>query len=516
MIVLAIPFAFTQEQQCELAHPTFGTIGCEKTGKWIDIGKQLQSSTTDSTVQFNCTSNCELQNKTDIRDPNGNGLGSSDKFCGGIGEWLDIQILKNGQKVWSRGLNSEPPFALIKFSSGDTFEIKMKCSWIGGSRPVNAPSTVHPVEEEIVLYDYGVDKAGKTFIAQTLGCVLNPEVQTFINSHKNPITEGQIPEKYQPKDTLVDSVTNMELGRTYGYFARWEPDPTDIGVVYDKTGQPSSFYCSGNPTNRILLSYSKITTNSGKCYYVPSTTVRTGVECCNDSDCRLKSNGQLLCDQGEFKCSDKKRCDSGIDCQVPGESDCSNKIQTAWSCNLAQPWYPSKGTCVKNETPVSCCSDNECGLNEYCDRTNGCKARYILQECPYGSCCKEGGNYKTQNCGTGLQCCASEGSIVGNCKETCAPIVTSTESTKSGTDAQSTKLPNDTSSGGKSGTSTIIVAVIVVSFLIVLAIAAGGYFIYRNLQTNAKSPLATFACPKCNSVQKSTTKFCTSCGNKLK
>jgi len=104
---------------------------------------------------------------------------------------------------------------------------------------------------------------------------------------------------------------------------------------------------------------------------------------------------------------------------VISQPTCFNKVETSWQCDFDDPWYPYKGTCKKTIRNVKCCSDAECSSNQYCNRDVGCVDKYVLENCPPGKCCVSGGDYKSKECSSGLVCCRSEDSFIGDCRQSC-------------------------------------------------------------------------------------------------
>ncbi|MDP6670501.1 MAG: hypothetical protein QGI60_01645, partial [archaeon] len=198
-----------------------------------------------------------------------------------------------------------------------------------------------------------------------------------------------------------------------------------------------------------------------------------------------------------------------------GQAICRNKIETMWSCNLSQPWGSNKGTCSYTEKTVPCCADNDCQADQYCNREEGCKNRVTILNCPFGNCCTEGGDYKLQDCGSGLECCTATGATVGECKASCAPppVLPNVPTTGLPTTGPGTTYPSAPAA------PNLLLPVIVIVLL--GAAGAGVYYFYylKPKQVtpipNKTTPTAGAVCGKCNVPIKKGAKFCAGCGNKL-
>ena len=300
--------------------------------------------------------------------------------------------------------------------------------------------------------------------------------------------------------------TVMPIDTDYSYFYKWIVT-SDINVVYGKDGNPSG-YCGGTTGNRKLFSYSQVTTIGGNCYLIP-TSVQKSVECCSNEDCKYNPS-KPICDTSIFSCSDKKPCNSDIECQVPGQtSACSNKIETTWKCDTNQKWYPYAGTCTQTTTSVQCCSDSECGAEQYCNKQQGCLDKYVRTDCPASKCCKSGGNYKEKSCGSGLVCCPTVDPIIGDCKQSCE-TTTTIQALKASNSAVGTDMTLDSS--------------IFIFIILIVCIGGAGYYFWQRYNKNPHKTIETKEkslkrkgkfCISCGAVIKGNIKFCTKCGKKV-
>lgn len=211
----------------------------------------------------------------------------------------------------------------------------------------------------------------------------------------------------------------LKVGDTISYFYRWEEVP-DINLRYDYNKKP--VYCGGSSTNRKIIGYNTIETRGGNCYNVPSNKIRD-VECCYDGDCAL--NGGIC--GPNFQCTKQKPCNSDLECGIQDEQ-CNNKELTTWSCDTSKGIFnlPNgenyKGWCKEKKKSVLCCEEN-CGVGYHCDYERGCIKDIHWLACPPGACCSSGGDYVPIECSGGLTCCNAGDSLVGECKETCGPIL---------------------------------------------------------------------------------------------
>jgi len=407
--------------QCQVAWPQFGVVRCE-----IDINAQpvynqvkYAHYSTYSSATYSCSGRCDIESSGSITSGFTCPWGYSQRwevYRGG-------SLIASSGGFWGGGFSSFP----IEFNDKDSITVKSWCSYYLGSDKVNDNAYVTIKAWSKYLYETTPDWP-RHKVESTVGCA----PQTWISNYLGQsVSSGSVPSSWvdstgSTKDTLSlhpnvqynlqNLPTVMPIDTDYSYFYKWIVVP-DINVVYGKDGNPSG-YCGGTTGNRKLFSYSEVTTISGSCYLIPSS-VQRNVECCSNEDCKWNPS-KSTCDPNIFSCSDKRPCSSDVECQVPGQTaSCSNKQETIWKCDMTQKWYPYSGTCIQTTKPVACCSDNECGSDQYCNKDKGCLDKYTRTDCPQGKCCKSGGRYKEQACSSNLICCPSPDPIVGDCRESC-------------------------------------------------------------------------------------------------
>lgn len=407
--------------QCQVAWPQFGVVRCE-----IDTNAQptypsiaYTSRQSDSLASYQCSGRCDIENKGSIE--NNMACSSLD-----VKHW---KVYRSGTEIadsggfFGGGYSSFP----IQFNDQDSITIQSWCSFLGVASPLQSNSYVTIRVWQKYLYETTPDW-GRHKIESTTGCA----PQTWITNYLSQgVSSGSVPSSWvdstgSTKDTisthpnvqynLQNLPTVMPIDTDYSYFYKWIIVP-DINLVYDKEGKTAG-YCGGTTGNRKLFSYSEVTTIGGNCYLIPSSVQRS-VECCANEDCKWNPS-KPTCDTSTFSCSDKKPCNSDVECQVPGQTSiCSNKQETVWDCDANQKWYPYAGTCIQTILPVACCSDNECGIDQYCNKQQGCLDKYNLVDCPQDKWCLRGGRYKPQSCSSELKACPSADPMIGDCKDIC-------------------------------------------------------------------------------------------------
>jgi len=422
-IIILISIEVEAENQCQVAWPQFGVVRCSidtnSQPNYNNIGYSHQDAY--STVNYQCNGRCDIENKGSIT--NGFSCSISTK------EW---EVYRGGTLIassggfWGGGFSSFP----IEFNDKDSITIKSWCDYLLTKSKVSENAEVAIRTWNKYLYEETPD-----WPEHKIESSVNCAPQTWISNYLDQgISSGSVPSKWvdssgSQKDQLSNHPnvqynlqnlpTVMSINTDYSYFYKWIVVP-DINVVYTKSGDLAG-YCGGTTGNRKLFEYSEVNTKGGNCYLIPSS-VKKNVECCSNEDCRLNPS-KPTCDPTTFSCTDKKPCNSDIECQVPGQtSQCSNKQETSWKCDTNQEWYPYSGTCVQTTKSVACCSDSECGVDQYCNKDKGCLDKYTKIECPANKCCKPGGRYNEQACGPNLLCCPSPDPIVGDCRKNCEII----------------------------------------------------------------------------------------------
>jgi len=388
--------------QCQVAWPQFGVVSCQ-----IDTNSQPSYPSIqytlrekDAVATYQCSGRCDIENKGSIEN---------NLVCGTL-QARNWAVYRSGNKIadsggfFGGGYDSFP----IQFNDEDSIMVQSWCSILSipSSKP-QASSTLTLKVWQKYLYESTPDWPEHK-IESSSNCAPQTWISTYLNQG---VSSGSVPSSWvdstgSTKDSLSShpnvqyNLQNlpsvMPINTDYSYFYKWIP-VLDINIVYDKKGEISG-YCGGSTGNRKLFSYSEITTFGGSCYLIPSS-VKKNAECCSNEDCSRWNPSKPVCDTNTFICSDQKPCNSDIECQVPGQtSACSNKQETNWKCDLSQKWHPYAGTCVKSTITVACCSDNECGIDQYCNKEKGCLDKYDLVDCPQGKWCLGGGRYTPQTC----------------------------------------------------------------------------------------------------------------------
>ena len=422
---LLVSVVFAQSQtNCNVAWPQFGVVRCGIDTDSQPLYNQVQyvHNNTYSIATYQCSGRCDIENSGSITNGFSCPALQSQKW----------EIYRSGTLIaTSGGFLGVGGFSGFptEFNDKDSITIKSWCDYYIGTSKVNDNAYVAVKVWNKYLYETTPDWPSHK-VESTVGCAPQSWITNYLGSS---VSSGSIPNSWvdstgSVKDTLsahpnVQSnlqnlPTVMPINADYSYFYKWVIVP-DINVVYGKDGTPSG-YCGGSTGNRKLFSYSQVTTIGGNCYLIPSSVQRT-VECCSNEDCKWNPS-KPTCDTTSFSCSDKKPCNSDVECQVPGQTaSCTNKQETVWKCDMTQKWYPYAGTCVQSTKSVACCSDNECSSDKYCDKNKGCLDKIANVDCPQGKCCKPGGRYKEQSCPSNMSCCPSPDPIIGDCAQTCEP-----------------------------------------------------------------------------------------------
>lgn len=422
-LMITLSVSVNAVTQCQVAWPQFGVVRCE-----IDTNSQpsysqikYTHSTDYSTATYSCTGKCDIESSGSIT----NGFTCPALYSQRWEIYRSGTLVASSGGFWGGGFSAFP----MQFNDKDSISVKSWCSYYIGSSKVNDNAYATIKTWNKYLYETTPDWP-RHKVESTIGCA----PQTWITNYLNQgVSSGNVPSSWvdstgSVKDTLSvhsniqynlqNAPSVMSIDTDYSYFYKWITVP-DINLVYNKEGT-SAGYCGGTTGNRKLFSYSEITTIGGNCYLIPSS-VQKSVECCSNEDCKWNPS-KPTCDTSTFSCSDKKPCNSDVECQVPGQtSTCSNKQDTVWKCDTNQKWYPYSGTCIQTNLPVACCSDSECGIDQYCNKQKGCLDKYNLIDCLDGKWCLRGGRYKPQSCSSDLKACPSADSMIGDCKESCEP-----------------------------------------------------------------------------------------------
>lgn len=495
---------FVYAESCQVVWPQFGVVSCQVfygSSTQLDIKSPLCSNNI-CTTSFSCAGKSECVIKS-------NEISLS---CSGI-PCLEYSIYKDGQMLgqpfsWGTCPGKQNPGELSSFNE---LSISATCTTLGIRNNIDSTSTITMEYKNKYLYDTTPDYPSHKVDAST-GCVPNGIMYKRGYTSQLPSnmidSSGNSAPNQKPSNLIDPLPTNMNVGDTYSYLYKWVP-VSGINVVNGKSGN-SAGYCGGSLGNRKLLSYSQVSGSDG-CYIIP-TSVQKDVECCYNDDCKWKdTNGKYVCDPTTFTCSINRPCNSDYECQVIGEETCQDSIQTSWKCDLSSPWQPYKGTCKQSTTNVACCSDNDCPSDSYCDKSLGCKPKYVLTDCPYGKCCN-GGNYKPASCSGSLQCCTNGGNV-GDCKQSCNVDVSSTSEDIGQSSLQGSL---NSSLSTQLGNNRMIIIVI---GLIIIAGALGVWFYLKNkdnaIRDKKDDSNLENKCSHCGHGNKDGAKFCMSCGEKL-
>jgi len=232
----------------------------------------------------------------------------------------------------------------------------------------------------------------------------------------------------QMQDKSADELKGIEqiqMGVTEHIIVGWREDPA-FGTV-NPCGKYNGQDVVCRPYDK-LASLKKVYTEGNRNYWTVDEVIETYAQnnqlCCCAGDCAAGYECEayhcvekpIICEYGQ--------CPWGIE-QCHHVSGC---FQEGGKFYLRQAYCDPDKCCQYTENEVKCCK-NYCDAmstptkSYYCDYDVGCVEVTIPKECPAGHCCMAGGEYKTQNCLLGLQCCMELGSeYMGVCKEQCGDI----------------------------------------------------------------------------------------------
>lgn len=434
----------------KVAYPQFGSVCCEITGHWSTINRDMVNHPTytlNSYVEYECaTEECELQTPT-VVCPSCWASGRDPYYA----VWINNICYgsNTGTLFASEGCTKTPLIFPVKFYKGDKVKVMATCNepfFCGSARPTSSSVTIKVQEQKLYYYFNGarVDQE------RSEGCQRNDLVNTYLNEQPEDSIKGTwdklkqyLPITWLKADTeatnsLYDLPVNLQAGDCYLFLYRWEEVPDLNLISYDSTGDGvGDMYVYCDIYSKEIYKWEEIITESGSKYYVPTeklTLAGRTYPCCVPEDCRYLG-AEWTCNIHTFNCEPKyfgNPCNSVFDCGAEYTSGevCEYKngkyMVTIWGCDFSKPQTGYKGTCVlASEREVKCCKWS-CAGDEYCDYEEGCKKQVTLLPCgTYGEyCCKEGGNYKPQQCPPGLICCFQIGSDYrGVCKEKCEPTL---------------------------------------------------------------------------------------------
>ncbi len=427
LILLSIPsLVFSTQinsdynQECKLAYPMMEVLKCETGDSKTENLEFFQNTTSRYwyTEAYTCISECNADITLTRRDTSW------------AAEDLIYQIFIDGQ---SGGRVPIPDVAGLRF---DDISERTQRQFSEGQEfklITNADTrSVDITDKNKYLYATNHEWSSNQ-LQNTQNCLPQNRVYSLVEEQ---IGRGNLPSVYyqggidaienqviEPQGKFVDLSnynlnTELKVGDTISYFYRWTEVP-DINLRYDN--RRDAVYCGGSSTNRKLIGYNAIETRGGECYNVPSNKIRD-VECCYDGDCALTGE---ICGVN-FQCTTQKPCNSDFECGTQ-DNQCKNKQLTTWSCDISRGSFnlPNgetyQGWCREEKKPVLCCEEN-CGAGYHCNYTEGCIKDIHWLACS-GDCCLSNGDYVPKECNGGLTCCTVGGSLVGECKEVCEPII---------------------------------------------------------------------------------------------
>lgn len=488
-------------ENCDIVWPQFGVIECDMAENTEKLEGSLSNCQQESPYWCRFSFDCAGKLHCNLFSTDFNLICDE-------GKWAPyLEIYKDGS-ITPIVYDRVPPQNIEEFQ---TVVIKGYCrgTILGWNKePLKSHSKIYMTYQNKYLYDTNFDHP-RHKVEESVGCVPNGIIakEGYLNQlPENWVdSEGNIKDS-KPTNAIDYLPTNMNEGETRSYLYGWRK-VSGINLIKNKEDSIAG-YCGGNLGDRKLLSYSKLSLTEG-CYIIP-ISVKKNVECCYNEDCKWKGDN-YICDPTTFTCSKNRPCNSDVECQVIGQTTCLNNIETSWVCDLTKPWDPYIGTCEKQTKNVLCCSDNDCGSDEYCNKELGCASTYTLENCPSGKCCFSGGNYKEKTCESDLQCCTMGGSFVGICAEDCSQI--SEENLEAGITGAAT---SEMKSGSSTGTIILIV------FLVLIG-GSVAYYIYskkskKELSRKVKQEVEIRNkkyCKKCGGPLKPKSKFCSKYGKKV-
>lgn len=484
-------------QECELATPRYGSVVCRDQGITETVAKNFVIGEKESILSYVCLSECHLNPSNVVIQCDWS-----------VGGW---KAEVNGNVKYSTGIFGEKTES-IDWNRDDSFLVTASCTgadfWT--THPVKSSSSVQMSQKKIMLEEAWAGSLEYVPIPGTEGCSLNNVIDRYrddtnVQSYFDPAT-GKTETKPSSTYTSFNQIpTNWEVSESYIFVKDWQTGIADISLTYDK--DDNSYWCGGLSGNRKIYNVQKVNSVTGACYSIPTSISKTNIECCFPADCTWKGS-TYTCNPDTWSCEETRWCDSQLDCdQVFGEGICQNRQITSWVCDTNQPWGTHSGTCIRNERIVNQCP-SDCTTDEYYNEQEGsCKPRNILLNCPADKCCKEGGNYKTQSCDSGLYCCQTGSlSSIGECKETC--------------DYATTQKQQDSQqfTGAVISENPIIDSTLPIIVGIIVIVAVVGYFGFTRMRKKPyvlKTPQPKPVESEEVKEQKTDSGFCPGCGTKL-
>ncbi len=488
------------EENCELALPRYGIVECFNMGQQETKSILMQASGDSSVGSVSCLSNCKLNTMTDIPQIS----------CGA--SWgVHIEIKVNGVVKYQESSTESRRDRTIEFNRGQELTIFGYCRGLLGGKS-SWPSTTITYKQDLIMLKEGwAGSLPTTTIPSTEGCTLNSVLDRYrgdteVSSFFSPVS-GQSESKPPSTFSSTSSMpSNWEIGQNYIFVKDWQTGIADISLAYDKNNK--GYWCGGLTGSRKIYSVNQINSNTGKCYSIPTSIYLSNVECCFPSDCSYKGT-KYTCNPDNWKCEETKPCNSQLECdQTFGEGICQNSQITKWTCDTNKKWGSYAGTCTASQRNVQQCP-SDCTSEEYYDEAEGkCKPRVVILDCPPGKCCT-GGNYKLTSCLEGLQCCTN-GGYVGDCKDSCEPVKSSSNTNSP---AKSSGLTG--AAIGTSGRFNLKYLWFGLGILLVVGLIVGALVMSKRKQSSSAHLEDGEKCPSCGNMNKKGIKHCVSCGNKL-
>lgn len=480
-------FAQQTNEKCDVARPWFGSVNCQEEDQWSALINVPNSQSWACT-----TPDCQIA--------------SYDQFsCNVFGTVYKGVKITRGQSVIldcstnyiaGNTLDCKTGNIPIDLHSGDIITVDFWCNNIVSTfSPPGSPNVQVRYRPIALKLHYD---SGENFVSGTEQCKMDnvynqyyskqPSSPSLIQSISSTIQTTLFPNSAGitiPSNNIVGNLQPKDLQVDQGYWLvyDWVTRP-DLIISYTKDNTP--VWC--NVADHSLTKFEKVTTQGQNCYLIPTQRLSQQVECCSSDECKLAYSDQSVQCTNDFKCGYDKSCLSDFDC---GGSSSTCEVSngqyylTSSSCDKSKLDSYGKGKCVSAKQQVSCCTGqdggpNTCGAGSFCDYSKGCQT--ILQKCPSGACCKEGGQYLVQDCPSGQQCCASSTSLIGECKTSCNPVAPNLNDINqvSNPSSQEDALSAGTGMGSLLSSPNFY---LLIGIVVLAAVAFVGYIFWKNKQS---------------------------------